>query len=309
MEFVHYSVMKKEAIENLNISPEGIYVDCTLGGGGHSLEILKRLTTGRLIAFDKDSDAINFSKELLKKYSDKLIIVNSNFKDISRVLNELNIQYVDGILADLGVSSYQLDTADRGFSYMHDGRLDMRMDKLNPLDAYKVVNEYSEEDLRKILFEFGEEQHAKSIAKKIVTTRQKKPIETTFELKEIIKSCYPIKLKDKPGINGKTFQAVRIEVNKELDDLISGIEDMIASLKSKGRLVVITFQPLEDKIVKKAFKIHSTDCLCPPKIPKCVCNHKADIKLITKKPIIPSQKELDENSRSASAKMRVIEKL
>jgi len=306
---VHFSVLKDEAISALNIKPNGTYIDCTLGGGGHSLEILKRLKDGRLIAFDKDEDAIAFCTEKLNKYKDKLTIVNANFKDISSVLKNLNIQNVDGILADLGVSSYQLDTSTRGFSYMHDGKLDMRMNKSQALSAYEVVNSYSEDELKKILYTYGEEEHAKSIARKIVQTREKQSIETTFQLKEIIKQCYPAKLKEKPGINGKTFQALRIEVNGELDDLKTGLENMISCLDVGGRLAVISFQPLEDRIIKNAFKLHSTNCICPPKVPICVCHHKADVKLINKKPIVPTEDELSHNSRSASAKLRVVEKI
>ncbi len=307
MEFNHISVLKKESIEGLNIKPDGIYVDCTLGGGGHSLEIAKRLTTGRLICFDKDEDAIKYAKTVLKEHLNKITIVHDNFKNIKERLNQLGIYNVDGILCDLGVSSYQLDTAERGFSYRYDARLDMRMDKSKGISAYEVVNNYTDKELQKILFSYGEEKNTFAIVKKIITARQIKPIETTFELKDIITSCYPPKDRNKPALANKVFQAIRIEVNGELEDLDS-LEDMIELLNSNGRLCVITFHPLEDRIAKNVFKLHSTDCLCPASFPKCVCGHISDIKLISKKPIIPTDEELLYNSRSASAKLRIVEK-
>ncbi len=309
MEFKHISVLKEESIVGLNIKPDGIYVDCTTGGGGHSLEIAKRLTTGRLICFDKDTDALTFAKQRLKDYLDKITFVNSNFANIDEVLNELEIDGVDGILADLGVSSYQIDTAERGFSFMRDARLDMRMNKQQDLDAFKVVNTYSEQDLTRILFTYGEEKNAKQIARKICKIRQTKHIETTFELRDIIVSSYPPKFQGKPSLCNKAFQAIRIEVNNELNDLPIAIEKMLQKLKKDGRICIITFHPLEDRIVKNTFKLHATDCLCPPRIPKCICGHKADIKLITKHPIVPQDNELLSNSRSGSAKLRVAEKL
>lgn len=308
MQFKHISVLKEESISGLNIKPDGIYVDCTLGGGGHSLEIAKRLTTGKLICFDKDEDAISYAKTVLAEHLDKITIVHNNFKNIKQCLLDLGIEKVDGILADLGVSSYQLDTAERGFSYRYDAHLDMRMDKSCGISAYEVVNEYSDKQLQKILFSYGEEKNTFAIVKKIIEKRQIKPIETTFELKDIITSCYPPKDRNKPALANKVFQAIRIEVNGELDDLDS-LEDMIGLLNKGGRLCVITFHPLEDRIAKNLFKLHSTGCLCPPKFPKCVCGHKADISLVSKKPIMPSEEELLNNSRSASAKLRVIEKI
>ncbi len=308
MEFNHISVLKWESIEGLNIKPDGVYVDCTLGGGGHSLEIAKRLTTGRLICFDKDEDAIKYAKTVLKDHLDKITIIHNNFKNIKQCLNDLGIDKVDGILCDLGVSSYQLDTAERGFSYRYDARLDMRMDKSKGISAYEVVNTYSDKELQKILFSYGEEKNTFAIVKKIINNRKIKPIETTFELKDIITSCYPPKDRNKPALAGKAFQAIRIEVNGELDDLDS-LEDMIDLLNKDGRLCVITFHPLEDRIAKNVFKMHSTDCLCPPHFPKCVCGHKSDIKLVSRKPIIPSEEELNNNSRSASAKLRVVQKI
>ena len=309
MEFKHISVLKEESIVGLNIKPDGIYVDCTTGGGGHSMEIAKQLTTGRLICFDKDTDALTFAKTRLKDHLDKITFVNRNFADIEEVLDELQIDGVDGILADLGVSSYQIDTAERGFSFMRDARLDMRMNKTQEMDAYKVVNTYSEQDLAKIMFLYGEEKNSKQIARKIVKFRENKPLETTFELRDIIVSSYPPKFQNKPSLCNKVFQAIRIEVNNELNDLPVAVEKMLRKLNKSGRLCIITFHPLEDRIIKNTFKTHATDCLCPPRIPKCICNHKADIKLITRHPIAPQDNELLSNSRSGSAKLRIAEKL
>lgn len=309
MEFKHISVLKEESISGLNVCPDGIYVDATTGGGGHSLEIVKKLKSGKLICIDKDTDALKKAKEVLKEYLDKIVFVNDNFANIKNILNELNIEKVDGILADLGVSSYQIDTAERGFSFMKNARLDMRMNKSQSLDAYKVINEYSEQDLAKILYEYGEERNARQIARKIVKLREKKSIETTFELRDIIVSSYPPKFQNKPSLCNRAFQAIRIEVNGELDDLKMAIEDMIALLNKGGRLCIISFHPLEDRIVKNAFKLHSTNCICSPKLPKCVCGHVADVKLITKHPIVPTDNELLSNTRSASSKLRIIEKI
>ena len=309
MEFKHISVLKEESISGLNVCPDGIYVDATTGGGGHSLEIVKKLKSGKLICIDKDTDALKKAKEVLKEFLDKIVFVNDNFANIKNILNELNIEKVDGILADLGVSSYQIDTAERGFSFMKNARLDMRMNKSQSLDAYKVINEYSEQDLAKILYEYGEERNARQIARKIVKLREKKPIETTFELRDIIVSSYPPKFQNKPSLCNRAFQAIRIEVNGELDDLKTAIEDMIDVLNKGGRLCIISFHPLEDRIVKNAFKLHSTNCICPPKLPKCVCGHVADVKLVTKHPIVPTDNELLSNTRSASSKLRIIEKI
>lgn len=309
MEFKHISVLKEESISGLNVCPDGIYVDATTGGGGHSLEIVEKLKSGKLICIDKDTDALKKAKEVLKEYLDKIVFVNDNFANIKNILNELNIEKVDGILADLGVSSYQIDTAERGFSFMKNARLDMRMNKSQSLDAYKVINEYSEQDLAKILYEYGEERNARQIARKIVKLREKKPIETTFELRDIVVSSYPPKFQNKPSLCNRAFQAIRIEVNGELDDLKMAIEDMIALLNKGGRLCIISFHPLEDRIVKNAFKLHSTNCICLPKLPKCVCGHVADVKLVTKHPIVPTDNELLSNTRSASSKLRIIEKI
>lgn len=309
MEFNHISVLRNESIEGLNINPNGFYVDCTLGGGGHSLEIAKRLDNGKLISIDKDEDALNFAKTRLSEYLDKIIFVKGNFADIDKILDNAVVENVDGILADLGVSSYQLDTGERGFSFKKDARLDMRMDKSQSLDAEFVVNNYSEEELSKILYTYGEEKNARQIARKIVKIREKQPIKTTFQFRDIVVSSYPPKYQNKASLCNKAFQAIRIEVNNELKDLTLAVEKMLSRLKKCGRICIITFHPLEDRIVKQAFKLHSTDCICPPRIPKCVCNHKADIKLITKHPIVPSETELNANSRSASAKLRIAEKL
>lgn len=308
VQFNHISVLKDECIAGLNIKPDGVYVDCTLGGGGHSLEIAKRLTTGRLICFDKDTDAINYASSVLKDHLSKITIIHDNFKNTKARINDLGIDKVDGILCDLGVSSYQLDTAERGFSYRYDARLDMRMDASKGLSAYDVINTYTDKQLQKILFTYGEEKNTFAIVKKIIAQREIKPIETTFELRDIIVSCYPPKDRNKPALCGRVFQAIRIEVNGELDDL-ECLDDMIDILNPGGRLCVITFHPLEDRICKNVFKLNSTGCLCPPKFPKCVCGHKASINLVSKKPIIPSEEELLRNSRSASAKLRIVEKV
>ena len=308
MEFNHISVLKNESIEGLNIQPNGIYVDCTLGGGGHSLEIVSRLKNGRLICFDKDKEAIAFAKTRLEKYLDKITFINDNFANIKVRLQKLDIEKVDGILADLGVSSYQLDNGDRGFSYRYDHRLDMRMNQDQKLSAFEVVNNYSEKDLQRILFNFGEEKNTFQIVKKIVKQREIKPIETTFELRDIVVSSYPPKMQNKPALCNKVFQAIRIEVNGELEDL-KVLDDFIDLLAPKGRLCVITFHPLEDRMAKTVFKLHATDCICPPHFPKCVCGHHSDIILVTKKPIVPTDNEMLGNPRSASAKLRIVEKI
>lgn len=309
MEFKHISVLKEESISGLSIHPDGVYVDCTTGGGGHSLEIAKRLTSGKLICIDKDTDALVKAKQVLKEHAKKIVFVNDNFANLDNILLELNIQKVDGILADLGVSSYQIDEASRGFSFMHNSRLDMRMNKAQELDAYKVINTYSENQLAQIMFDYGEERNARQIARKIVKQRATKPIETTFELRDIVVDSYPPKFQNKTSLPNKVFQAIRIEVNNELNDLPVAVEKMLNALNKNGRLCIITFHPLEDRIVKNAFKLHATNCICPPKIPKCICGHKADIKLITRHPIAPTENEQLANSRSTSAKLRIAEKL
>lgn len=306
--FNHTPVLLNKTIEMLNILPNGKYVDCTTGGAGHSLEIAKNCKKGKLVCIDKDLDALTVAKDRMSKYK-HIDYINGDFFDIKIWINSCGISQVDGILADLGVSSYQIDTPERGFSYMKDGPLDMRMNKRQEFSAMNVVNDYTEEQLKKIMYTYGEEKNSSKIAKKIVELRQKGDITTTFQLKEIIKNCYPKKFQAKPAIYNKVFQAIRIEVNGELYGLEQAVEDMIESLASGGRLAIITFHTLEDRIVKNIFKTHSTDCLCPGNIPICVCNHKADCKLLTKKPLIATEEELLENRRSASAKLRVIQKL
>lgn len=311
MEFKHVPIMLTECIKNLAIKPNGIYVDATLGGAGHSTKIAERLNeNGILIGIDKDITAINVSKERLKNYKCKKIFVNDDFCNLAAILKENNISKVDGILADLGVSSHQIDEVSRGFSYSKEAPLDMRMNQNQRLDAYYVVNNYSEKDLVKILFEYGEENFAKSIVRNIIKAREIKPIETTSELVNIIEKSVPSKLLYKGGsVAKKTFQAIRIEVNGELNSLKNVLNDMVEVLNTYGRLCIITFHSLEDRLVKNCFADNSTGCICPKSFPICVCNHKPKIKLITKKPIIPSEEEIKENSRSASSKLRVAEKI
>ena len=310
MEFKHLPVMLNECLDGLNINEQGVYVDGTLGGAGHSLEILKKIPKGKLIAIDKDEEAIKVSEERLNKISNNFVIVHDDFKNMSKILDDLNIKEVDGILLDLGVSSYQLDNYERGFSYIGDGKLDMRMDKSQKLSAFDVVNNYSQDDLARIIYEYGDERFSRKIAKSIVIERQNKPIETTQELVKIIEKCYPSKIKNKGGaVSKKTFQAIRIEVNGELNKLKESIENMISKLKKGGRICIITFHSLEDKIVKSVFKEKSTNCICPPEVPICVCHHKAEIKMINRKVITATEEEIQNNKRSHSAKLRVAEKI
>lgn len=310
MEFKHKSVLLDETISNLNIKPDGIYVDGTLGGGGHSYEIASRLTEGgRLIGIDQDADAICAAGERLKEFSDRVTIVRNNYCNMADVLDELGISKVNGIILDLGVSSYQLDTAERGFTYKTDAPLDMRMDRRQSVTAKNIVNEYSEFDLYRIIRDYGEDKFAKNIAKHIVAARQVKPIETTFELNDIIKAAIPMKCRISGGHPAKkTFQAIRIELNHELDVLENSIDTMIDRLDAGGRLCIITFHSLEDRIVKTRFKNNENPCTCPPDFPVCVCGKKPKGKVITRKPILPSEEELKENKRSKSAKLRVFEK-
>ena len=310
MEFKHYSVMLNETIEQLNIRPDGIYVDGTLGGAGHSLEICKRLTTGRLIGIDQDADAIAAASERLKDYKDKVTIVRSNYAQMKEVLHDLGIDKVDGILLDLGVSSFQLDTPERGYTYRsEDAPLDMRMDDRQTLTAKDIVNEYSEMDLFRIIRDYGEDRFAKNIAKHIVSARAVKPIETTGELNAIIKGAIPMKVQVTGGHPSKrTYQAIRIELNHELDVLRDNLDDMIELLDDGGRICIITFHSLEDRIVKSSFKKNENPCTCPSNFPVCVCGNKSKGHVVTKKPILPSEKELEENSRSKSAKLRVFER-
>ena len=311
MEFKHYSVMLNETIEQLNIRPDGIYVDGTLGGAGHSSEIAKRLTTGRLIGIDQDADAIAAASERLKDYKDKVTIVRSNYAQMKAVLHNLGIEKVDGILLDLGVSSFQLDTPERGFTYRsEDAPLDMRMDDRQKLTARDIVNEYSEMELFRIIRDYGEDRFAKNIAKHIVSAREQKPIETTGELNAIIKGAIPMKVQVTGGHPSKrTYQAIRIELNHELDVLRDNLDDMIELLNDGGRCCIITFHSLEDRIVKSAFKKNENPCTCPSNFPVCVCGNKSRGHVVTRKPILPSEKELEENSRSKSAKLRVFERV
>ena len=309
MEFKHKSVLLDETIEGLNIKENGIYVDGTLGGGGHSLEICKRLGSGRLIGIDQDAAAIEAAGERLSDYKDRTTLVQSNYCNMGSVLSDLGISGVDGIVLDLGVSSYQLDTIERGFSYKYDTNLDMRMDQRQSLSAKEIVNEYSERDLFRIIKDYGEEQFAKNIAKHIVAARKEKPIETTGELNEIIKAAIPAKMRANGGHPSKrTFQAIRIECNRELEVLKDSLDEFIDLLNPGGRLCIITFHSLEDRIVKSAFKKRENPCTCPPDFPVCICGKVSAGKVITRKPILPSEEELAENKRSKSAKLRIFEK-
>lgn len=308
-EFKHYSVMLSETIEGLAVKPDGIYVDGTLGGAGHSSLIASKLTTGRLIGIDQDGDAIEAATKRLDPYKDKVTIVRDNYENIPAVLDRLGIDRVNGILLDLGVSSYQLDTAERGFSYMADAPLDMRMDDRMEKTAGDIVNGYSETELFHIIRDYGEDSFAKNIAKHIVQERARKPVETTGELAEIIKQSIPAKLRMTGGHPAKkTFQAIRIELNRELQVLSDSLSGMMERLAGGGRLCIITFHSLEDRIVKNAFKKAENPCICPPGLPVCVCGRKPVGKIITKHPIVPGEKELEENSRSKSAKLRIFEK-
>ena len=310
MEFVHKSIMLEEVIESLAIKPNGIYVDGTLGGAGHSSEIVKRLgEDGRLIGIDQDGEAIEAATKRLKPYKDKVTIVRSNYAQMKEVLRDLGIPKVDGILLDLGVSSYQLDNAERGFTYREDVPLDMRMDQRQTKTAKDIVNDYSEMELNPIIRNYGEDKFAKNIAKHIVQARQKAPIETTGQLIEVIKAAIPKKVRATGGHPAKkTFQAIRIELNHELDVLKNNLEDMIDLLNDEGRIAIITFHSLEDRIVKNIFRTSERPCICPPEFPVCVCGRVSKGKVITRKPIVPGKEELEENSRSKSAKLRVFER-
>lgn len=311
MEFKHVSVLLEETIESLNIKPDGIYVDGTLGGGGHSLEICKKLGDGgRLIGIDQDTDAIEAATERLENYSDKVTIVHSNYQDTDSVLKELSVGGVDGIVLDLGVSSYQLDNADRGFTYREDTPLDMRMNRDSQLTAKDIVNDYSESELFRVIREYGEDGFAKNIAKHIVIARQKKPIETTGELNEIIKAAIPARVRQGAGHpSKKTFQAIRIELNHELEVLENSLDKMIELLNPGGRLSIITFHSLEDRIVKNIFRKNMNPCICPPGFPVCACGRKPTGKIVTRKPIVPGEQELECNRRAKSSKLRVFEKI
>lgn len=308
MEFHHISVLLNECIDNLNITPDGIYVDGTMGGGGHSLEIAKRLTTGRLICIDQDPNAHEAAGKRLAEYKDRITFVRDNFGNIANILDSLGIEKIDGMLLDIGVSSHQLDEAERGFSYQQDAPLDMRMNPDRPFSAYDVVNGYDEDELDRVIFTYGEERWARRIAQFIVKERENKPIETTGELVDIIKKAVPKGArKDGPHPAKRTFQAIRIEVNGELEVLQRAIDDVAARLAVGGRLCIITFHSLEDRIVKEAFRKQENPCICPPQFPVCVCGKKTLGRVITRKPILPSKEELEENPRSRSAKLRVLE--
>ncbi|MDQ0149302.1 16S rRNA (cytosine1402-N4)-methyltransferase [Eubacterium multiforme] len=310
MEFKHVSVLLNESLEGLNIKENGKYVDCTLGGAGHSSEIIKRLSKdGLLIGIDQDKDALKAAGERLKDYDNK-ILVHNNFYNIGDIIDSLEIGNVDGILMDLGVSSYQLDEGERGFSYMQDAPLDMRMNRDNEFSAYQVINDYSEEELYKVIKNYGEEKFAKRIASFIVNRRAEKPIETTLELVDIIKSAIPAKARrEGPHPAKRTFQAIRIEVNGELRILNKAIEDGVSKLNKGGRMAIITFHSLEDRIVKLKFRELADPCTCPKEFPICVCGKKPIVKLIKRKAIEPTEEEVMENPRSRSAKLRVIEKI
>ena len=309
MEFKHKSVLLNETIDGLNIKPDGIYVDGPLGGGGHAYEVCRRLgEKGSIVGIDQDAAAIEAASARLKDFGEKVTIVRSNYCDMKSKLHELGIDKVDGIVLDLGVSSYQLDTAERGFSYREDAPLDMRMDTRQKMTARDIVNDYTEADLYRVIRDYGEDKFAKNIAKHIVQARAVKPVETTAELSEIIRASIPMKFQKKSGHPAKrTFQAIRIELNRELDVLRDSLDDMIDLLNPGGRLCIITFHSLEDRIVKSAFRKNENPCTCPPDFPVCVCGKKSKGSIITKKPILPSEEELEYNSRSKSAKLRIFE--
>ena len=309
VEFNHYSVMLHETIEQLNIRPDGIYVDGTLGGGGHAYEVCSRLQNGHFYGIDQDDAAIAAASERLRCFGDKVTVIRNNYVNAVEALREYGVTGVDGIVLDLGVSSYQLDTEDRGFSYRFDAPLDMRMDRRQTLTARDIVNNYSEMELYHIIRNYGEDKFAKNIAKHIVQARQKAPIETTGQLIEVIKAAIPKKVRATGGHPAKkTFQAIRIELNHELDVLKNNLEDMIDLLNDEGRIAIITFHSLEDRIVKNIFRTSERPCICPPEFPVCVCGRVSKGKVITRKPIVPGKEELEENSRSKSAKLRVFER-
>ncbi len=310
MEFVHKSVLINETIDGLNIQPDGIYVDGTLGGGGHAYEVCRRLgDKGSIVGIDQDAAAIEAAGNRLKDFGEKVTIVRSNYCDMKSKLHELGIDKVDGIVLDLGVSSYQLDTAERGFSYREDAPLDMRMDTRQKMTARDIVNDYEEMELYRVIRDYGEDKFAKNIAKHIVAARKVKPIETTGELTEIIRASIPMKYQKKSGHPAKrTFQAIRIELNRELEVLKDSLDDMIDLLNPGGRLCIITFHSLEDRIVKSAFRKNENPCTCPSDFPVCVCGKVSKGSILTRKPILPSEEEMEENSRAKSAKLRIFER-
>ena len=309
-DFVHVSVLLKEAVDLLDIKPDGIYVDCTAGGGGHSSAIAERLTTGHLYSFDQDEDAIKAASERLAKYGDKVTVIRENFRNAAATLRSMGIEHIDGATADLGVSSYQLDNEERGFSYMADAPLDMRMDRRGTLTARDVVNGYSEEEIARILFTYGEEKFSRKIAAAIVREREAEPIENTLRLSDIIKNAIPAAARSGGHHPAKrSFQAIRIEVNSELSIIEPAIKELASMLNEGGRISVITFQSLEDRAVKNAFAELSSGCVCPPSFPVCVCGRKPQMKIVTKKPVLPADSELETNPRARSAKLRAAEKL
>lgn len=310
MSFSHKSVLLDETIEGLCMKPDGIYVDGTLGGGGHALEVVKRLgESGRFYGIDQDEAAIAAASERLKEYSDKVTVIRDNYENAVSDLKSNGVTGVDGIVLDLGVSSYQLDTVERGFSYKYDTALDMRMDRRQALSAKEIVNDYSQADIARIIRDYGEDKFANNIAKHIVKAREVAPIETTYQLNDIIKAAIPAKMRKDGGHPSKrTFQAIRIECNRELDVLKNSLEEMIGFLNPGGRICIITFHSLEDRIVKSIFKKQENPCTCPPNFPVCMCGKESMGKVVTRKPILPSEEELNENSRSKSAKLRIFER-
>ncbi|MDD3831922.1 MAG: 16S rRNA (cytosine(1402)-N(4))-methyltransferase RsmH [Clostridia bacterium] len=309
MEYIHVPVLRDECINALNINPEGTYLDCTLGAGGHSCCILQRLTTGRLIGIDKDKDAIKHCEYEFRNYGDKMLIVQDDYKNAIEVLNNNGIGNVDGVLMDLGISSWQIDNYDRGFSYMHDGPLDMRMNVEQRLSAYEVVNNYSVEKLTDIIYKYGDEEYAKRIAQGIELQRRFGEIKSTLDLVKIIDDAVPQSYHKRGHVAKKTFQAIRIEVNQEMEGLREIVQKLIDRLNPQGRIVIISFHSLEDKTVKDCFRDNAIDCICPKDFPICICGHRAKVKIITKKPIIASFEELMKNSRAGSAKLRVAQRL
>lgn len=308
VQFNHYSVLLKETIEALRVKPDGTYMDGTLGGGGHAYEVCRQLTTGHFYGIDQDQAAIQAAGERLKEFGERVTILRNNYCNAKAALAEQGVTQVDGIVLDLGVSSYQLDTEDRGFSYRFDAPLDMRMDQRQSLTARDIVNGYTERQLFEIIRDYGEDPFAKNIAKHIVRVREIQPIETTFQLNEAIKAAIPAKMRTNGHPSKQTFQAIRIECNRELEVLKNALDDLIEMLAPGGRLCIITFHSLEDRIVKNAFRKNENPCTCPPEFPVCVCGKVSSGTVITRKPVLPGAQELEENSRSKSAKLRVFEK-
>ena len=310
MAFEHVSVLLHETVDGLNVRPDGIYVDATLGGGGHAYEVCSRLNDkGRFIGIDQDADAIKAAGERLAGFGEKVTIIRSNYRDMKPQLQSIGVDKVDGIVIDLGVSSYQLDTAERGFSYRVDAPLDMRMDQRQKMTAKDIVNDYSEAELYRVIRDYGEDRFAKNIAKHIVAERGKGPIETTEQLNEIIRHAIPMKIRKAAGHPSKrTFQAIRIELNHELDVLKDSLDDMIDMVNPGGRICIITFHSLEDRIVKSSFRKNENPCICPSHFPVCVCGRTSKGKVVTRKPILPSKEEMESNSRSKSAKLRIFER-